>query len=577
MSQSEKKGKKAFLSGDEALGRGAYEAGLKVAAAYPGTPSTEILEFISQFPEIDSQWSVNEKVAYEVAMGAAVGGARSLYASKHVGLNVAMDPLMTSAYTGTNAGFVVVVCDDPGLHSSQNEQDTRWVGIYGKLPIIEPASPSEAYSFIQEAFAISELFDTPVLFRMTTRVAHSKEDVLIGERTEVPLRDLPIDIAKYVMVPKNALRKHAVVEKRLLDIADYAESSSLNVIERGTSKIGFITSGVSYLYIKETFPDASVLKLGLTYPFCDKKISEFAKSVEELYVIEELDPFLEDHLRALGISCKARHPSYRIGELRPELISDVIAGTPKVEKESNARKPVLCRGCPHRFVFTTLRKLKAYVAGDIGCYTLGATPPMSSLHTCVCMGAGVTFHEGLRRAHPEKKVIGVVGDSTFIHSGVTGLINAVYNGVRGVIMILDNSTTAMTGGQNHPATGHSITGTSAPKLNLEDLCKSCGADTVDVITPFKLKEMEELIKQRLSEDTLSVIIAREPCRLVERNVKPAPQFEKEKCKACYICLSIDCPGISKTEDGFVRIDQELCTGCNLCVEVCPTKALRCHE
>jgi indolepyruvate ferredoxin oxidoreductase alpha subunit len=566
-----------FLSGDEALGRGAYEAGLSVACAYPGTPSTEILEYLSRYSEIDSQWSVNEKVAFEVALGASIGGVRSLYASKHVGINVAMDPLMTSSYTGINAGFVIVICDDPGLHSSQNEQDTRWLSIYGKLPMIEPSSPSEAYLFIKEAFRISEQFDTPVLFRMTTRVAHSKEGVQIADRTEIPKKALPKDISKYVMVPGNAFKRHILVEQRMEKLRSYAETTSLNSLETGNSGIGFLTSGVSYHYIKETFPEASVLKLGFTYPFCDSKIKEFSQNLKELYIVEELDPFLEEHVKALGIPFKTKDNSFRVGELQPQDVPRIVEGLPRTEAKSTSRKPVLCRGCPHRFVFTILKRLKVTVAGDIGCYTLGATPPLSALHTCICMGAGITVHEGLRRAHPDQKIIGVIGDSTFIHSGITGLINAVYNNMRGVIIILDNSTTAMTGGQNHPGTGQTITGQKAPRLLLEEICKSCGVSNVDVLTPFQFREMESLIKQRLTEDGLSVIIAREPCRLIELRRAPAPEYDQSKCKKCGLCLSIDCPGVVKTEDGYITIDQEICAGCNLCVEICSPKALRQHE
>lgn len=564
---------RAFMSGDEALGRGAFEAGLKVACAYPGTPSTEILEYLSKYKEIDSQWSVNEKVAFEVALAASIGGVRSIYVSKHVGLNVAMDPLMTAAYTGINAGFVIVVCDDPGLHSSQNEQDTRWVSIYGKLPMLEPSGPAEAYAFIKQAFDISEQYDTPVILRMTTRVAHSKEDLYIGNRVEVPTKDLKIDIPKYVMVPRNAYKRHIVIEQRLKDLQAFAEASELNFVEKKSSELGFITSAVSYNYVKEQFPDASILKLGFTYPFCDKKLSEFVNSVKKCVVVEELDPFIEDHLKILGLKISSKHESFRIGELRPEYMPALVNGEAKVEEQYTARKPVLCRGCPHRFVFAMLRKLKTFVAGDIGCYTLGATPPLASLHTCVCMGAGVTFHEGLRRAHPDKKIVGVIGDSTFVHSGITGLINAVYNGTKGLIIILDNSTTAMTGGQHHPATGKTITEEAAPKLSLEDICKACGVKTVDVITPFKLRELESLIKDHLAQDSLSVIIAREPCRLVDANMQPAPAFAKDKCKECGICLSIDCPSIHKGPDGTIEQDAELCAGCNLCAELCPTDAL----
>jgi indolepyruvate ferredoxin oxidoreductase alpha subunit len=566
-----------FLSGDEALARGAWEAGLKVACAYPGTPSTEILETLAQLPEIDSQWSVNEKVAFEVAHGAAIGGVRSLYVSKHVGLNVAMDPLMTASYTGVSAGFVVVVCDDPGMHSSQNEQDTRWAGVYAKLPVIEPCGAAEAYTFIKKAFEISEMFDTPVLFRMTSRVAHSKEDLLVGTRIEKPAVEFKINVPKYVMVPRNAYKKHILIEKRQLELAAFSETSDLNKLELADTSLGFITSGVSYYYIKERFPGASVLKLGFTYPFCDNKIRAFAAAVKELVVVEELDPFIEEHLRGLGLTFKARHPSFRIGELRPEYMTAVVNGEPKIEVESTARRPVLCRGCPHRFVFTVLRKTKSIVAGDIGCYTLGSAPPLGSLHSCICMGGGITYHEGFRRAMPDRKVVGVIGDSTFVHSGITGLINAVYNRAKGLIVILDNATTAMTGGQNHPATGKKIAGQATSKLVLEDLCRSCGVDHVDVISAYEFKNLEALVRQRLDENALSVIIARAPCRLIDRDTRPAPIYEQEKCKTCGLCLSIDCPAITPRDGGFIEIDKETCTGCYLCTTVCAPKALRKHE
>ncbi len=510
-----------FLSGNEAVARGAYEAGLHTAAAYPGTPSTEILEALATYGEIDAQWSVNEKVAYEVALGASWGGARSLYASKHVGLNVAMDPLMTSAYTGVNGGFVVVVADDPGMHSSQNEQDTRWVGIYGKLPIFEPSSPQEAHDFVKDAFAFSEQFDTPVLVRLTTRVSHTKEDVLVSERVEAAKKEFAVDIAKYVMVPGNAMRRHAVLEDRMASMKKWAETAACNRIERGSSGLGFITGGVPYNYVKEQYPEASILKLGVMYPFCDDRIRDFAKSVDKLVVVEELDPFLEEHIKTLGIPFTAKDPSFRINELRPEFIPAVVKGEGKGNLAGATRKPQLCQGCPHGFVFDTLKEVGATVAGDIGCYTLGALPPRSSLHTCLCMGGGVTVHEGLRRGMQNGKIVGVVGDSTFVHSGVTGLINAVYNGVKGLIIILDNSTTAMTGGQNHPATGLTITNQPTARLVLEDLCKACGADYVDVVKPNARAELKALIEKRLEEDALSIIIARSPCILTLKKSKQA--------------------------------------------------------
>jgi indolepyruvate ferredoxin oxidoreductase alpha subunit len=404
-------------------------------------------------------------------------------------------------------------------------------------------------------------------------VAHSKEDVITGVRTERPQMPFSIDIPKYVMVPRNAYKRHIFVEQRMRNLAAFAETTPLNRIERGNDSLGFITSGVSYYYIKEQFPDASILKLGFTYPFCDAKITQFAKSVKEIVVIEELDPFIEEHLRAMGIRFSSRHQSWRIGELKPDSIRPIVDGAVKKEIESASRKPVLCRGCPHRFVFTVLRKVKAIVTGDIGCYTLGASPPLSALHTCVCMGAGITFHEGFRRAMPGGKIVGVIGDSTFIHSGITGLINAVYNNMHGLIMILDNSTTAMTGGQDNPATGKTITNQPSPKLILEDLCKACGVKNVDVISPYNIKKLETLVRQRLTENALSVIIARAPCRLFDRVAKPAPAYDREKCKTCGICLSIDCPAIRETEGGYIEIDRTSCMGCNLCASVCPPKAL----
>ncbi len=511
--------KKALLSGNEALAYGAYEAGLGVACAYPGTPSTEILETLAQFPEIDAQWSVNEKVAFEVALGAAVAGKRSLFACKHVGLNVAMDPLMTSSYTGISAGFVVVVCDDPGMHSSQNEQDTRWVSIYSKLPLLEPSNPAEAKEFVKEAFKISERFDTPVLLRMTTRISHTKEDMALGERVVPKQPPLEKNIPKYVMVPGHARVRHAFVEKRIKKLKAFAEKTRFNKIEPGKSKkLGFITSSVTYQYIKEAYPEAPCLKLGMTYPFCDEKIKAFAKSVKKLYVIEELDPFLEEHIKTLGIKASAKDPSFMLGELDPACIPSIVQGKARSVKKAAKRIPRLCPGCPHWSTFAILKKLDLYVAGDIGCYTLACLPPTSALHSCVCMGAGVTFHEGWRKAAPKKKIVGVLGDSTFVHSGITGLINAVYNKARGLIIILDNSTTAMTGGQQHPATGLTIRNEPTKKLILEDLCRSCGADNVDVIDPKNLADFEALVNKRIDENALSVIISRHPCILIKRKI-----------------------------------------------------------
>ena len=505
--------KRVLFSGDEAVAQGAYEAGVKVAAAYPGTPSTEILQYLARFKEIDSQWSVNEKVAFEVALGAAIGGARALYASKHVGVNVAMDPMMTASYTGINAGFVIIGCDDPGLHSSQNEQDNRILAQAAKIPLLEPSSAQEAHSFVQEAFRLSEQFDTPVYVRMTTRICHSKEDIVIGKRKELPMKPFKIDVAKYVMVPGYAYQRHIILEERLKDLKRYSNSSSLNVMEVRDPKIGVITSGSAYLYVKEMLPQASVLKLGMSFPFPGDLVKAFAAEVEKVIVIEELDPFIEDKVRALGIPCAGKDRSFRIGELRPEHIPLILEGKTKEPEVFSGRKPSLCPGCGHRMVFNVLKELKVAVSGDIGCYTLGVEPPFSSIHTCVCMGAGVTMFEGLRRAGNDH-VVGVIGDSTFVHSGITGLINAAYNKVTGVIIILDNSITAMTGGQPHPGVGVTLKGEKTKKLSLEAICQASGADHVDVIDPAQVKDLTKLLQKRMGQKKLSVIIARRPCKLL---------------------------------------------------------------
>ena len=566
----------AFLSGDEALAQGAYEEGLKVAASYPGTPASEILEYLSRLPQVDSQWSVNEKVAYEVALAASIAGVRALFSAKHVGLNVAMDSLMTSAYTGVGAGFLVVSADDPGIHSSQNEQDNRLLARIANIPLLEPCSPSEAKAFVKIGFSISERFDTPVMIRLTTRIAHTKENIVLGKRQEVPRREFKIDIAKYVMVPRNAAARHLQLQERLARLRRYSAVVPINSIELKDRKIGFITAGVSYLYAKENYPEASFLKLGLSYPFPEDKAREFCRKVKQVYVIEELEPFLEDEVRKLGLKCKSKHPTFSVGELRPEYIPLIIKNKAKPQEASATRKPQLCPGCPHRQVFWVLKKLKLVVTGDIGCYTLGALPPLGSLHSCLCMGAAVTFLEGFKRGGV-KNTVAVIGDSTFVHAGITGLINLAYNKTNGVVIIVDNATTAMTGNQPHPATGVTIKGELTKKLILEDLCKSCGADKVDVIDPYQVKELEALLRQRTGEDALSVIISRHPCRLIERGRKAMPVYKKELCKACGLCLTINCPAIEKREDGTIQIQDVACTGCNLCVEVCAFGALiRCE-
>lgn len=556
-----------FLSGDEALAQGAVESGLAFASAYPGTPSTEILEYLSKIPEVNSQWAVNEKVAYEVAYSAAVAGVRSLYASKHVGVNVAMDPLMTSAYIGVNAGFIIVTADDPGLHSSQNEQDNRLVAKFAKLPLLEPSSPAEAKAFVPYAFELSEKFDIPVMIRLTTRVAHTKENVLVASREEKAPRGFTPNPAKYIMVPANAFTRHIDLEDRLVRLQAEAEISPLNRIEMNDTEVGIIVDSVSYLHAKEAFPKASFLKLGFVYPFPEKMIRTFASRVKKVLVIEELEPFIEEEVARLGIAHSAKHKSWRIGELTPSDMQAVADGRARVFEKSTTRKPVMCPGCPHRGVYSVLKKLKLTVTGDIGCYTLGALPPLSAIQTCLCMGAGITMFEGFRKILG-KNVVGVIGDSTFVHSGITGLVSAAYNQTKGVIIILDNSTTAMTGTQPHPATGETIKGVPTKKLVLEDLCTACGADHVDIVSAYDAAALEEILRKRLEEEALTVVIARTPCKLIDREKRPQVNFIPEACKKCYLCLNIGCPALSKGEDGLIRVDKNICVGCYVCATSC---------
>lgn len=562
-----------LLSGDEALARGAYEAGVKVACAYPGTPSTEILEALAKFKEVDARWSVNEKTAYEAALGASVAGVRSIYSSKHVGLNVAMDALMTSAYSGISGGFIVVVADDPQMASSQNEQDTRLIAKFSKLPMLEPASPAEAYSMAKIAFDISEKFDTPVIIRITTRVAHTKENIEVSAREEVADKPFVPNAPKYVMVPGHAYKKHIALEAKLLELAKFSDKSDLNKIEINDKDFGVITNGVSYLYVKEAFPNASILKLGLSYPFPDEKIKTFAGQVKNLYVVEELEPFVEEHVQQLGIAVKGKDISYRIGELNAGLVKEIIAGKKKVEPASTARKPFLCPGCSHRSIFYALKKLKAVVSGDIGCYTLGALKPLDALHTTICMGSSVTMFESMSKILGSNKVVAVIGDSTFVHSGIEGLVDAAYNGTKGLVIISDNSTTAMTGSQPNPSTGINAKGEKTKQLVLEDICKASGADIVETIGAFD-DNLENKIKELMNKDALSVLIVRYPCRIIYRVKDPLPEFNKEKCVKCYACLQIDCPAIYKTETGEIELDRHLCNGCNVCVLTCKFSALK---
>ena len=492
---------KQLMLGNAAFARGAYEAGVTVAAAYPGTPSTEITENVAKYDEIKAQWAPNEKVALEVAIGASIGGARALCAMKHVGLNVAADPLFTAAYTGVNCGLVIIVADDPGMNSSQNEQDSRFYARSAHLPMIEPSDSMEAKQFVKTAFKLSEKFDTPVLVRSNTRLSHSQGIVELDDRQDVPLKDYEKNIAKYVMMPGMARKRHVVVEQRMKDIAQYAETSELNRIEMGDASIGVITSGVTYNDVKEALPKASVLKLGLIYPLPEHTIREFAGKVDKLYIVEELEPFFEDQIKAMGIEVIGKDIFTLQGEYGANMISKAITGNELESRDPGQlpmRPPVMCPGCPHRAVYYVLNKLKIKATGDIGCYTLGALAPLESIDTCVCMGASIGMATGLEKARGKdfaRKLVAVIGDSTFFHSGITGLVDMVYNGGTSTVIILDNSTTGMTGHQDHPSTGKNLKGDIAPSVDIEGLVRSIGVKHVRTVDPFDLKELEKILKE----------------------------------------------------------------------------------
>ncbi len=576
---------KVLLSGNEAIARGFYEAGGKFAAAYPGTPSTEILENMGQYEEIESQWSPNEKVALEIVAGAGLGGIRSLAAMKHVGLNVAADPLFSLSYQGVNAGVVVISADDPSMHSSQNEQDNRWLAKASKIPMLEPSDSCEAKEFVGHALSISEQFDTPVLIRMTTRINHSYSIVELKERKEVSQKPYERKVQKNVLVPVNAKKRRVVVEQRLQETEDYSNTTPLNFIEWGDKNLGIITSGVSYQYAREVFPKASILKLGFTFPLPKKKIKEFANAVQSLYIIEELDPFLEEQIAALGISCVGKEKIPRIGELNPEIIAQAFgvgkkSNTPTLPKELTLppRPPVLCPGCSHRGIYYVFKKLKLTVPGDIGCYSLGALPPLESMETLLCMGAGFSYAYGMEKALSathKGKIIGVLGDSTFFHSGIPPLLDIVYNQGKTKLCVLDNNITAMTGHQEHPGTGHSIHGKPSPKIDIEGLCKAIGINRVIVVDPYNIEETTEAIKKEMALDEPSVIIARGPCIIRERIKFNAPYVVDTKaCIKCGMCHRVGCPAIEKDEDGKSHINPLLCIGCDVCRQVCKPGAIQ---
>ena len=576
---------KKLMLGNAAVAQGAYEAGCGVVSSYPGTPSTEITENIVKYNEIYAEWAPNEKVAAEVAIGASIGGARAMSCMKHVGLNVMADPVFTVSYTGVNGGLVFCVADDPGMHSSQNEQDSRHYAMASKIMMLEPSDSNECKEFTKKAFELSEKFDTPCFIRLSTRVSHSQSLVEIGERENYELKPYEKNIGKYVMMPGNAIKRHVVVEDRIKSLTEFAENCEFNVIEDNSSKIGVITSGISHMYAKEELGDkVNYLKLGMVYPLPEKLIKDFASKCEKLYVIEELDPFIENHIKALGIEVSGKDVFTLLGEYTPQMISDKILNTvaPEsitIEETIPVRPPVMCAGCPHRATFYVLKKLGLVVSGDIGCYTLGAVAPLQSVDTTICMGASVSAAHGMAKARGSefnKKLVSVIGDSTFMHSGITGLIDIVYNKGANTVIILDNSITGMTGHQENPTTGYTIRGEETKQVNLLTLCKAVGVSNVVVADPFDLKNFEKVVKEETSKDEPSVIIAQRPCALLKR-VKYTGHCEiNDNCKKCKACMKLGCPAISVVE-GTVKIDMTQCNGCGLCINVCPFNAIEKKE
>ncbi|MBE6952308.1 MAG: indolepyruvate ferredoxin oxidoreductase subunit alpha [Ruminococcaceae bacterium] len=578
MNQSEK----TLLLGNAAVARGLYEAGCSFVSSYPGTPSTEVTEEVANYPEVYAEWAPNEKVALEAAFGASLSGVRSFAGMKHVGLNVAADPLFTMAYTGINGGLVIAVADDMGMHSSQNEQDSRHYAISAKVPMVEPADSEECRSFVKAAYELSERFDTPVLFRLSTRIAHSRSLVALADREDVARREYVKNPQKYVMMPANARGRHVFVEDRMAKLAELAETTGLNKIIPGDKKLGIIASGIAYCYAREALGDnASYLKLGLIHPLSEKLIREFAASVDRLIVIEELDDVFESQIKKMGIACEGKSLFSLLGEYSAELIEKVICGKETSGYDLPApvpgRPPVLCPGCPHRGVFYVLSKLKLTVSGDIGCYTLGALAPLSALDTTLCMGASISGLHGFVKAGGEeaaKKSVAVIGDSTFIHSGITGLINIVYNQSNATVMILDNSITGMTGHQQNPCTGKTLQNDPTYAVDLEALCKAVGVKRVSVVDPFDIAAVEATVKEELAANEPSVIIARRPCALLKSvKAQPALKVDADKCRRCKACMKIGCPAISFDAEHGAKIDFSLCTGCGLCEKLCKFDAI----
>lgn len=571
---------KKLLLGNAAVARGAYEAGVNVVASYPGTPSTEITEEIVKFDEVYAEWSPNEKVAAEVAIGASIGGARAMSCMKHVGLNVMADPVFTVSYSGVNGGLVFCVADDPGMHSSQNEQDSRHYAKASKIMMLEPSDSSECKEYTKRAFELSEKYDTPVFIRLSTRVSHSQSLVELCDREQIALKPYEKNIGKNVMMPANAIKRHVVVEDRIRALTEFAETTDFNTTEKNGSKIGIITDGIAYMYAKEALGDrADYLKLGMVYPLPKKKIKDFAANYDKVYVIEELDPVIEEHCKALGVDVTGKDVFTLLGEYTPNMIKKVVLGEDEPKhapaEQIPVRPPVMCAGCPHRGTFYVLKKLGLVVSGDIGCYTLGAAMPLQSVDTTICMGASVSAALGMAKARGKefnKKLVSVIGDSTFMHSGITGLVDIVYNKGANTVIILDNSITGMTGHQDNPTTGYTIRGEETKQVNLISLCKAIGVEHVQVCDPFDVKSFETVVKQEVAREEPSVIIAQRPCALLKKVKYTGHCTVTDKCKKCKMCMKLGCPAIS-VKDGGISIDTTQCNGCGLCVNVCPFEAI----
>jgi indolepyruvate ferredoxin oxidoreductase, alpha subunit len=571
---------KKLLLGNAAIAEGAYEAGVKVVSSYPGTPSTEITESIVKYEDVYCEWAPNEKVAAETAIGASIAGARAMTCCKHVGLNVMADPVFTVSYTGVNGGLVICVADDPGMHSSQNEQDSRHYAKASKIMMLEPSDSSECKEFTKAAFKLSEQFDTPVFIRLTTRVSHSQSLVEIEEPEKVELKEYVKNPGKYVMMPANAIKQHVVVEDRIKKFKEFAETTTLNTVEYNSDEIGIITSGITYMYAKEALRNkASYLKIGMPYPLPEKLFRDFASKVKKIYVIEELDPILEEHCKSLGIEVIGKDAFTLLGEYSVNMIKKVVLGEDAPDTTSTepipVRPPVMCPGCPHRGTFYVLKKLGLTVSGDIGCYTLGAAAPLQTIDTTVCMGASVSAAHGMAKARGaefNKKLVSVIGDSTFIHSGITGLIDIVYNKGANTVIILDNSITGMTGHQDNPTTGKTIRGEATKQIDLELLCKAVGIDSVRIADPFDVKNFEQVVKEEVAKDEPSVIIAQRPCALLKSVKYTGHCVITDKCRNCKQCLKAGCPAIS-AKNGKPFIDITQCNGCELCTHICPFDAI----